>query len=626
VSERFSEMFTRLWREGRCAPLYAGFKTRAGSWTWRPFADALAADPEALRAGRKNNGVVRVTTSEAAIRAWRGGTNRPREAALMAIIDVMLGEDAEARAAMLAAWEAAEPGIELPPEVVEQLDPAGLPFIVTRDALRIDRSPALDDEDAATRPETQHLHRFAREHIEELRALLARRHNMPDYGLSDGWSRFVPAVETLADLLAPETAALPGSMIDIYFAIMGVLGFLDKDNTYRQRPEAGEQPLPGEIRRLLDMAGLSAVALGRAFPSFGQRERDYGETRLPPRLGEAERTAAILRQHGALVREDAATIAAVEALAAGEGPQAEKARRGLWGGMRNAVLSGVVALPLALSSGAYVNESPFLKAAAQALVRIVEEQAPGWIAALPAGVQALVRDGAALMKERLGDGLARPPKRPEEEMEPPAEFDIEEVKRMILAGQAPPRAWVALIRLLNFHRTALQDLTPLSALLALQSLDISATEVCDLAPLANLVALEGLDLTATSIHSLAPLATLTALRTLKLSATTITDISPLRNLTRLETLSLRDTAIEDLSALAGCVALQALTLERSLVRDVSPLRSLTSLVTLDLTNTGVTSVASLAGLNSLRLLVVTGTRIADTGALRDIEGLRIDGV
>src|SRR5689334_4239906 len=70
--------------------------------------------------------------------------------------------------------------------------------------------------------------------------------------------------------------------------------------------------------------------------------------------------------------------------------------------------------------------------------------------------------------------------------EPPPDFDLDEVRRMILAGIAPPRAWVPFILELNFTDEPLADLSPLSGISGLQRLVLRGTQVGDLSPLAGL--------------------------------------------------------------------------------------------------------------------------------------------
>jgi len=79
--------------------------------------------------------------------------------------------------------------------------------------------------------------------------------------------------------------------------------------------------------------------------------------------------------------------------------------------------------------------------------------------------------------------------------EPPPDFDIANVKAMILRGETPPHAWWPFVRELDLsYSDELEDLTPLSGLTALQHLDLRDTRVSDLTPLSGLTALQSVTL------------------------------------------------------------------------------------------------------------------------------------
>ncbi len=73
----------------------------------------------------------------------------------------------------------------------------------------------------------------------------------------------------------------------------------------------------------------------------------------------------------------------------------------------------------------------------------------------------------------------------------------------------------------------MSDLTPLTDLLALHTLDVEDTPVSDLTPLAGLSALHTLDVSHTPVSDLTPLAGLSALHTLDVSHTPVSDLSAL---------------------------------------------------------------------------------------------------
>ncbi|WP_321500739.1 leucine-rich repeat domain-containing protein [Breoghania sp.] len=201
--------------------------------------------------------------------------------------------------------------------------------------------------------------------------------------------------------------------------------------------------------------------------------------------------------------------------------------------------------------------------------------------------------------------------------------DVEDrAREMILAGQAPPEAWVPHIRELFFRTNDLIDLTLLSGLTALQSLHLSHTEVTDLTPLAGLAALQSLGLSGTQVTDLAPVAGLTALQSLYLSHTQVTDLSPVAGLTALQWLDLSETQVTDLTPLTGLTALQSLGLSATEVTDLTPLAGLTALETLWLSGTQVSDIAALAGLTALETLDISLTQVTDLAPLAGLTALQ----
>ena len=663
MATRFAELFRECWEAGQCSPLYAGIKGSAGAWTNGPFQKAMAADSDALRLGRSRAGFTRVEVKESRLRGWKAGNHLPREAAMLAMLDIFYGDapgHAAARAEMRAAWEKKRPEVEIPDALEAAMEPSGLPMEARDKAVRVVRDPALDDEEAAVRPETAERHAMAREQLANLAGSLARQHNM----LSPGWGELLPAVRGLEAVLAAETSALADALQPLYQRTLQVVAHLDQDDDYRRRPEEGEAPLPAALRRLLSTASAAIIALARAFPGVRAQEAEFGEFRTPPDARVAEVAFGIIEASGALSREDAELIRILRNVAAMPGPQGDKARRGAFGSARNWVFTVAGTMLM----GAYVNESPMMKAAGHAMARIVEVEAPALLAGLPAGVEALVRE--ALAGGVTVDGpMAPPPHRPEQEMEPPAGFDMEEVKRMVLAGQAPPREWVPFIRELSLLSEApFRNLVPLASLSALESLDLTGTSVSDVVPLARLTMLQDLNLAHTQVRDIIPLADLTTLRSLDLRGTNVSDVRPLARLTgltnlylgstqvqdtkplarlnNLETLDLMNsligdveplatlkqlrvlgiggTQVSDVVPLAGLIALQALDLWHTQVRDIAPIVSLNSLQSLDLSYTDISDVAPLAHLAALRRLDLARTKIRDVTELAVVRFLRIN--
>ena len=165
------------------------------------------------------------------------------------------------------------------------------------------------------------------------------------------------------------------------------------------------------------------------------------------------------------------------------------------------------------------------------------------------------------------------------------------------------------------------DLSPLSSLTNLTSLELSFTGLTDVSALGHLTSLTTLLLRHNLISDISPLANLTNLEVLHLNDNLTQDISPLANLTNLEVLYLNDCLISDVSALAGLTNLIGLELVSNNISDVSALAGLTNLIALNLVSNNISDVSALAGLTRLERLALDGNMISDVSALAGLTKL-----
>ena len=206
--------------------------------------------------------------------------------------------------------------------------------------------------------------------------------------------------------------------------------------------------------------------------------------------------------------------------------------------------------------------------------------------------------------------------------QPPADFDLEEAKRMILAGETPPVAWTPFITELDLGYSDFASLTPVRNLAQLISLGLRGTQVRDLTPLTGLRRIQTLDLGGTAVEEVQPLSHLVNLETLVLWDTSTTDITALAELKGLQSLDLSSTDVNDISALANLRRLQILYLLGTKVEDLSPLSKLRSLRILSLMGTPVTKLDPLENLTNLQVLYVDGTAVSDLVPLANLNKLR----
>ena len=172
----------------------------------------------------------------------------------------------------------------------------------------------------------------------------------------------------------------------------------------------------------------------------------------------------------------------------------------------------------------------------------------------------------------------------------------------------------------------LKDLTGLEHATNLENLSLGGTGmVSDLTPISNLTSLKTLNASSNQISDIRPLANLTNLAGLSLWSNEIQDISPLANLTKLTYLNAGGNHIENLEPLTGLIRLRTLDLSGNrVIADIAPLANLTALETLRLDKNAITDVAPLVGLTNLKGLRIDENPIYDFGPLLQLEEVELD--
>lgn len=119
---------------------------------------------------------------------------------------------------------------------------------------------------------------------------------------------------------------------------------------------------------------------------------------------------------------------------------------------------------------------------------------------------------------------------------------------------------------------------------------------------------------------LSALSGLTKLESLQIGGVVLEDVSALSTLTNLKSLTIwGDGLLSDISPLSDLTNLEALTLRDNRVSDVLPLSSLTKLTYLDLENNQITDVSPLASLTNLTRLSLAGNPVEDYSPLAEIR-------
>ncbi|WEV41964.1 leucine-rich repeat domain-containing protein [Bifidobacterium sp. ESL0682] len=178
----------------------------------------------------------------------------------------------------------------------------------------------------------------------------------------------------------------------------------------------------------------------------------------------------------------------------------------------------------------------------------------------------------------------------------------------------------------------LDDVSPLSGLTHLRTLNLHEDNISNISALSGLTGLTRLDLgNNNGISDLSPLAGMTHLTYLDVSQNAVSSISALSGMTDLETVILKDGYITDITPLSNSSAsLRTLDLENNIsIADYSPLTSMTNMTSLSLEfdpigDAVLASVAgSMANLTTLKVAECNITNPSPIGSLTRLQFLEI---
>lgn len=200
------------------------------------------------------------------------------------------------------------------------------------------------------------------------------------------------------------------------------------------------------------------------------------------------------------------------------------------------------------------------------------------------------------------------------------------------------------IQSLNLKSNKIRDLTPISSLTSLTSLNLGHNhDIRDISPLASLRNLVKLDLSLNQIRHTEALSSLTHLKELNLRANKLRDLSGIAFLEELESLDFSFNEISDISILGKFPNLEHLVMGHNPISNLNPLRLLQNLKILEcraiksnelhvlyalkkleklhLPDNGIDDISVLAALTNLTELNLANNKIRDIHPLRHATGL-----
>jgi internalin A len=172
----------------------------------------------------------------------------------------------------------------------------------------------------------------------------------------------------------------------------------------------------------------------------------------------------------------------------------------------------------------------------------------------------------------------------------------------------------------------IEDLTPLTGLVQLKSLDLSNNQISDISALSGMTNLETLILYKNKITDISALSGLSNLISLDIERNQVIDITPLSGLTNLKSLELNSNSIADTSALSSLTGLESLLLSRNGLTTIPELTQLPNLKFLELDGNQITDISGLSGMPAIESVSLFGNQIVNIPSLSNVPNLKALGL
>ncbi|MDQ5767530.1 leucine-rich repeat domain-containing protein [Thiothrix subterranea] len=166
------------------------------------------------------------------------------------------------------------------------------------------------------------------------------------------------------------------------------------------------------------------------------------------------------------------------------------------------------------------------------------------------------------------------------------------------------------------------DLTQLTYLPNLRSLDLSNTKLANINGLAELKQLTKLNLGSNYITNISALSDMQQLQILNLGFNDISDIAPLSNINSLQELYLDANKLSNLTALSNKKSLLKLYLDDNQVNSIAELSALKNLTHLGLSYNQINSISALSNLKQLQSLALEANDLSNIAALAEFVNLQ----
>ena len=363
--------------------------TAAGEpWTYAAFAAEVPSS-------RANEYV-----SPRSVSNWCKGKSLPEE--IEPLLRALFGRGdrhAEARAALLEAFQAARSEKNDAVIARTKLDPAGARWVAQGEQLAIDRTARPADSDAAGDPLRQQLQTAVRNMAAELVEPARRLSN------SRTWGRLCVTAESFRGVVDGDPLRMPERLGEAYALLLRLGRFLETDTRVQRDSGASDDPLDPDIHGLLTDLVRTAAPWLRGFPTVAAWDDEAGKALVRADLFQPAREfTRIAREQQAISERDAGEMELLAEAADTSDYQGQKAGNRAVGDAKNLMLAaaGVVATSL---SGVVVPEfttRSLLVQRARAMLATAKVQVEAFAATVPDDLSQALR---ALVKEGQGINL-----------------------------------------------------------------------------------------------------------------------------------------------------------------------------------------------------------------------------
>lgn len=177
------------------------------------------------------------------------------------------------------------------------------------------------------------------------------------------------------------------------------------------------------------------------------------------------------------------------------------------------------------------------------------------------------------------------------------------------------------LTVLHLSSNALRNLTPLSGITTLKELYLDHNAVVDLSALSGLEQLQKLDVSFNSIAATAPVSGLKNLNWLNVSNNQLAALAGTDKLSNLTYLNASANKLADVKVVASCVNLTELYLANNALTDIQALKSLTKLKTVDFSHNEIAAIPGWAATSALYSINGSHNKITSLSPLKGMANL-----